>query len=75
MEKELNKKVAGFHYNNRKYEVDLLLDSINNGFQSYDIFDVTDEETSVAQFELKEGDYMTSEIIRHAKLCLDNLDD
>jgi len=41
MSESLNENRADFKYKGRKYEVDLLLDSMWNGFATYDIFDVT----------------------------------
>ena len=43
MSKSLNKNVADFKYKKRKYEIDLLLDTLGSGFATYDIFDVTDD--------------------------------
>jgi len=61
-----NKNVADFKYKSRKYEVDLLLDSMWNGFASYDVFDVTNKkEICVGSFiveQSEEDDYMLSEI-------------
>ena len=72
MSQSLNKNVADFEYKGRKYEVDLLLDSMRDGFATYDIFDVTDSEKGEieGQFTLnqqEENDYMSSDIIREAK--------
>ena len=70
--RSLNKNVADFGYKGHKYEIDLLLDSINNGYATYDIFDVTNDKKGdcIAQFELcqqEENDYMPSELIEKAK--------
>ncbi len=72
MSKSLNKNVADFEHNGRKYEIDLLLDSMFNGFATYDIFDVTEDKkgTTVAQLHLAQqgvDDYMPSELIEFAK--------
>jgi len=74
MGKNLNKTVADFKYKGRKYEVDLLLDSMCNGYTTYDIFDVTEDIDGkvygVGHFELcqqNEDDYMPSELIEMAK--------
>ena len=71
MEKSLNKTVADFTYKNRKYEIDLLLDSMKGGYATYDIFDVTDDKIGdiVGQLHLEqqeEDDYMSSELIELA---------
>lgn len=73
MDKNLNKKVASFKYNNRKYEVDLLLDSIGSGCQSYDIFDMTDSQRCVANFTLEQSSYDSSTIITIAKEEIDEI--
>ena len=67
--KILNKQVADFKYKNRKYEIDLLLDSIKNGFVSYDVFDVTNDKKGkcVCQLYFEEGEYLSSELIEMAK--------
>lgn len=72
MKNDLNKNVADFEHNGIKYEIDLLLDSVVNGYQSYDVFDVSNDKKGkyVAQFTLEEGDYMPSELIEKAKLEL-----
>ena len=69
MDKNLNKNVADFEFNGRKFEIDLLTDSISNGYQTYDVFDTTNDKKGecVAQFSLDEGDYMPSELIEKAK--------
>ena len=78
-EKSSNKNVADFEYKGHKYEIDLLLDSMVNGFATYDIFEVTygvDGEF-VAQLHLgqqEEDDYMPSELIAMAKEELDKED-
>lgn len=75
MSKKLNKNVADFEYKGRKYEIDLLLDSMTNGYATYDIFDVTRSKigTPVAFLDLEqqsEDDYMPSELIKKAKEIL-----
>ena len=69
MSKKLNKTVADFEFSGRKFEIDLLLDSISNGYQSYDIFETTTDKKweVVGQFTLDEGEYMPSELIEKAK--------
>lgn len=69
MSKKLNRNVADFEYNGDKYEVDLLLDSIANGFQSYDIFKTTHDKKGLwfGQITLEEGDYTPSQIIEEIK--------
>lgn len=44
-EESLNKKVANFRFNKRKYEIDHLTDAQIDNFKEYDIFDVTDNKT------------------------------
>ncbi len=71
MSKNLNKNVADFEHNGRKYAVDLLLDSICNGYASYDIFDVTEDKLGklVGQLYLEqqeESDYTPSDLIKLA---------
>ena len=70
--KSFNKNVADFEYKGRKYEIDLLLDSMNNGYATYDIFDVTNDEKEdfVAQLHIElqeEDDYTASDLIEMAK--------
>lgn len=72
----LNKNVADFKYKKRKYEIDLLLDSICNGYATYDIFDITNNKKGeiVGQFEVcqqEEDDYMLSDLIEEAKRVID----
>lgn len=72
MSKSLNKNVADFEYKGRKYEVDLLLDTLKSGYACYDIFDVTDDkkgeiEGQFTLYQQEENDYMPSDIIREAK--------
>lgn len=61
-----NKNVADFEYKGRKYEVDLLLDSMWNGFANYDVFDVTNEKAKcVGSFiveQAEEDDFCSSDI-------------
>jgi len=71
MKKNLNKNVADFRYMGRKYEVDLLLDSIKNGYATYDIFDVTYDKRgelsgNFTLYQQEESGYTASEIIREA---------
>jgi len=68
-EKSLNKNVADFEYNGDKYQVDLLLDSISNGYQSYDIFKTTYDKKGLwfGGMTLEEGDYAPSELIEKVK--------
>jgi len=78
-EKNLNKNVADFEYRGRKYEVDLLLDTLKDGFACYDIFEMAGDKTEefVAQLYLEqqeENDYMPSELIAMAKEELDKED-
>lgn len=69
MSKKLNKNVVDFEYKGDKYEVDLLLDSISNGFQSYDIFKTTYDKKGLffGQIILEEGEYTPSQIIEEVK--------
>jgi hypothetical protein len=54
--KELNKTVAKFTFNGKRYEVDQLLDTKwGNGTPTY-YFDVFQGNNQVAQFEAHEGD-------------------
>ena len=71
MKKSLNKTVADFEHSGRKYEIDLLLDSISNGYATYDIFDITNDKIGdfVGQLHLEqqeESDYMPSDLIKLA---------
>jgi len=61
---KLNKTVAKFTYNGKKYEVDQLLDTKwGNGSPRY-YFDVFQNDKQVAQFEAFEGeDYMARAIV------------
>ena len=72
----MNKNVADFEYRGRKYEVDLLLDTLKDGFACYDIFDITDNPKGEIKGQLtlhqqEENDYMPSDIIREAKEEID----
>ena len=74
--KSFNKNVADFEYKGRKYEIDLLLDSMGNGFATYDVFEVTNGTNGeyITWFELEyqeENDYMQSELIEMAKEEID----
>ena len=71
MKKSLNKIVADFEHKGRKYEIDLLLDSMGGGYATYDIFDVTEDNEGkiVGQLSLEqqeEDEYMPSELIAMA---------
>jgi len=73
-EKSLNICKADFTHKGRKYEIDLLLDSMRDGFATYDIFDVTDKKGKygdiIGQLYLEqqeEDDYMSSDLIEKAK--------
>jgi len=46
-EKSMNKLVVEFKHKKRKYEIDKLLDSNDDNFGKYDIFDVTNKEDYV----------------------------
>lgn len=73
MDKSLNKNVADFEHEGRKYEIDLLLDSAANGFQSYDVFDMTiGKGMCICNFTMEEGDYMPFELIKKAKEEMNN---
>jgi len=72
--KSLNICKADFKHKGRKYEIDLLLDSMRDGFATYDIFDVTDNKGKygdmIGQLHLEqqeEDDYMSSDLIEKAK--------
>ncbi len=71
----MNKNVADFSYKGRKYEIDLLLDSISNGFSTYDIFDVTKDKKGdcVGHLYLYDYSYMPSELIELAIEELEHL--
>ena len=73
-----NKNVAGFFYKNKKYEIDLLLDSINNGYATYDVFDVTHDSMGehICPLYLEfqdENDYTSTELIEIAKKEINNV--
>lgn len=78
MSNDLNKTVADFEYKNRRYEIDLLLDSVDGFFATYDIFDITDDKNgdSIGFLELEqaeEDDYILSELIELAKDEIDGI--
>jgi len=73
--KSLNICKAEFTHKGRKYEIDLLLDSMGGGFAAYDIFDVTDKKgkngNKVGQFYVEqheEDEYLPSQLIEEAKV-------
>lgn len=74
-----NETVADFSYRKRKYEIDLLLDSMGKGYASYDILDVTEDEKGecVANLYLEQtvkDQYMPSYLIKLAKQEIDKVE-